>query len=80
MKILHPGEVIVNTYIKYGGYTLSSLAKHIGISEPELKHFLFEQGDLTNSILDKLETKLPQPRQLWLNLFNNWKKEKDYER
>jgi antitoxin HigA-1 len=68
----HPGEMLLEEFIKPLGITQSELAVRLGISFPRLNEVIRKKRSLTPDTALRLERVLSMPAEFWLGLQLDW--------
>ena len=68
----HPGEMLLEEFIKPYGLTQTELAKRLGVSYPRLNEIIHGKRSVTPDTALRLEQALGMEAQFWLNLQQTW--------
>lgn len=68
----HPGDMLVNEFIKPLGITQTELAEWIGVSYPRLNEIIHGKRGVTPDTALRLEQVFGMEAQFWLNLQMTW--------
>lgn len=68
MRPVHPGEVLLENYIKPAGQSASSVAEALGITPMQLDEITKGERDITADIALRLERHFGSDAQGWMNL------------
>lgn len=68
----HPGEMLLEEFLKPLGLTQSELAERIGVSYPRVNELVHGKRDMTPDTALRLERFLGVEAQFWLNLQLVW--------
>jgi addiction module HigA family antidote len=69
---VHPGEVLLEDYLKPLGLSQSDFAKRIGVSFPRLNEIVKGHRSVTTDTALRLARVLGTTPDLWLNLQQSW--------
>ncbi len=64
----HPGEMLLEEFVRPLGITQTELAEWIGVSYPRLNELIHGKRSLTPDTALRLEQVFGMPAQFWLNL------------
>ena len=68
----HPGEMLLEEFLKPLGMTQAELAKEIGVSYPRVNELVHGKRGITPDTALRLERLLGMEAQFWLNLQMAW--------
>ena len=68
----HPGEMLLEEFLKPLGITQSELAQRIGVSYPRVNELIHGKRGMTPDTALRLERLLGMEAQFWLNLQLVW--------
>ena len=68
----HPGEMLLEEFLKPLGLTQSELAERIGVSYPRVNELVHGKRDMTPDTALRLERFFGVEAQFWLNLQLGW--------
>lgn len=68
----HPGEMLLEEFIKPYGLTQTELAKRLGVSYPRLNEIIHGKRAVTPDTALRLERVFGMEAQFWLNLQQGW--------
>ena len=68
----HPGEMLLEEFLKPLGLTQTALAERLGVSYPRVNELVHGKRDMTPDTALRLERLLGVEAQFWLNLQLAW--------
>jgi len=68
----HPGEMLLEEFLKPLGMTQTALAKRIGVSYPRVNELIHGKRGITPDTALRLERLLGMEAQFWMNLQVAW--------
>ncbi|MGF1492681.1 MAG: HigA family addiction module antitoxin [Microcoleaceae cyanobacterium] len=68
----HPGEMLLEEFLKPMGISQVQLANSIGVTTQRVNELINKKRDVTSSTALRLGKYLNTSAQLWLNLQQNW--------
>lgn len=68
----HPGEMLLEEFLKPLGLTQTELAERLGVSYPRVNELVHGKRDMTPDTALRLERLLGVEAQFWLNLQLAW--------
>jgi antitoxin HigA-1 len=68
----HPGEMLLEEFLKPLGITQTALAKRIGVSYPRVNELIHGKRGITPDTALRLERLLGMEAQFWMNLQLAW--------
>ena len=68
----HPGEMLLEEFLKPLGLTQREMAKRLGISYPRLNEIIRARRGMTADTAMRLEQLLGMEAQFWMNLRLTW--------
>ncbi len=68
----HPGEMLLEEFIKPLGLTQAELARHLGVSYPRLNEIIKGRRSVTPDIALRLSRVLGMSPDFWLGLQQDW--------
>ena len=68
----HPGEILLEEFLKPLGISQMELAKRIGVSYPRINELIHKKRGATPDTALRLERLLGMEAQFWLNLQMAW--------
>ena len=68
----HPGEMLLDEFLKPLGISQSALAARLGVSFPRLNEIIRKKRSLTPDTALRLERVLGMPADFWLGLQTDW--------
>lgn len=68
----HPGEMLLEEFLKPLGITQTELAKRIGVSYPRVNELIHGKRGITPDTALRLERLLGMEAQFWMNLQVAW--------
>jgi addiction module HigA family antidote len=68
----HPGEMLLEEWMKPAGWTVGALAGRMGVKPGELRLLLEQRVPVTPELARRLSTALDTSPDLWLNLQATW--------
>jgi addiction module HigA family antidote len=70
MRPVHPGEVLLDEFLKPLGLDTAALAEAIGISRPDIDEIVREERHITAEIALRLSRAFGTSGEFWMNLQN----------
>ena len=68
----HPGEMLLEEFLKPHGLTQTELAERLGVSYPRVNELIHGKRDMTPDTALRLERLFGVEAQVWLNLQLRW--------
>ncbi|ADB38518.1 HigA family addiction module antitoxin [Spirosoma linguale] len=69
---IHPGEILREEYIQESGFTITEVAKGLGISQANLLAIVNERAGISAELAVKLSETFGNTAQFWVNLQKNY--------
>jgi len=69
---VHPGEMLLEKFVKPYGLTQTDLAQRLGVSYPRLNEIIHGKRSVTPDTALRLERAFGMEAQFWLNLQQAW--------